>query len=172
MDINLLPQELRPKRSVLKLSVTLKKIGLISVVFLVIGAVLITALIVFFTQRTQVSLDEQSKLTNQIKSLQATEQKLVLVRDRVQKINSIISKDSTKAQIMAFKTFLGLLPASAVLDTISVDPGGLEVRVGITTLDEVTGLFKAVTGSGFSLVKLTGFSYSKDGYGLVFNISK
>jgi hypothetical protein len=173
MDINFLSQDLRPKSAVLNLSKSLRKVGLIMLVTLIAGSVLMLAIIIFFTQKTGSIIEDQNKLTTQIKSLQATEQKLVLVRDRIQKINSVLASDMTKGQLEVFKNISETLPGDVNLLDISVGNMGVRFNLTIINLESVSNTIKVLLSSGFSSVKLSSFSYAPEtGYSLTFDISK
>lgn len=88
-DINLLPQELKPKGSVVKLAKLLKKLVVGGTVTLFIAVGLLVALYFILSRRVSVLKENNTVIVREITALEKTEQRLFLVKDRLSKIDSV-----------------------------------------------------------------------------------
>jgi hypothetical protein len=90
-DINLLPQELKTGKDVQKTAQVLTRVVVVLVVVLIIiggaggGALLI------MNNNLKESKTRQDELKQNIQNLESTEQKIVLVRDRIQKTQNLLT---------------------------------------------------------------------------------
>lgn len=91
--INLLPADLGPKASVLKLANLGKKVAvIISLSFLIFG-ILLGGYIIFLNLELRNSNSKQTSLKTSISSLQSTEQSLYLLKERIGKIRLLLTKE-------------------------------------------------------------------------------
>ncbi len=161
--INLLPQELKPKGYILKLSKTLNKLALISIAVLLASALVILGSFIFFSQQTKASIKKQESLRSEIKALEATEQKLVLVKDRIQKIDNVLNLENATDEVKVLKKVTEILPEGVSLNNISVSDGSVSLEVASASLSGIGQFFVALVGSqGFQKVAVTGFSYKPE----------
>lgn len=98
-EINLLPVGKKPKPQVLKLSRTLRKYLKLFVVFLVLLVFGLTVSHYFINRQLWIAQDKQAKTKQQIQSLEQTEQRLFLLKDRLSKINEIINGQNANDEI-------------------------------------------------------------------------
>ena len=92
IKINLLPTDLGPASAASKLAKNINKITLaIGILFLVMGAAG-AGILIFRSIEIRSLTTKQDQLKANIKSLEATEQKLFLLKDRTQKIKTIFLK--------------------------------------------------------------------------------
>jgi len=170
--INLLPQELKPKGYVLKLSKTLNKLALISIAILLAAAFVFLGSFIFFSQQTKASLGRQESLKSEIRALEATEQKLILVKDRIQKIGKVLNVENTTEELGVLKQIVEILPEGVSFNSVGISDSSVELEVTAPNLLSIGQFFLSIINSqGFQKVTVTGFSYKLEtGYvvGLIF----
>ena len=91
-NINLLPTELKPKGQILKASKLLKKVSLVALLVFIVFAVLVFGSLIFLSTSIKSSQSNQEDLKSKVKALEQTEQRLVLVKDRLKKIAKVFSR--------------------------------------------------------------------------------
>jgi hypothetical protein len=147
-DINLLPEELKPSSSVIKLSANLKKIALLGVVILFISLTLSLGAYLFFSQRVSSTLTEQENIKVQIKTMEKTEQRLVLVKDRLGKIGSVYRSPRANDEVEKLNTVSSLFPENTFVEEVDLNENNANVAISSATLDNVTIYLASVISSG------------------------
>ncbi len=147
-EINLLPQEFKPGSTVIKLSTNIKKIALLGVVIFLISVISYFTSFLFLNQRISVSLSNQEKLKNQIKALEKTEQRLVLVKDRLDKISSINRNPRANDEVGRLNIVSALFPENTFVEEIELDEHNAAVAISSDNLDKVASYLASVISSG------------------------
>lgn len=170
-DINLLPQELKPNKTVLIMSKKLRKVSIILGFFLLIVAIAMGSVYFFYFKRTEGTLTKQTELENQIRSLEETEQRLVLIKDRVSKIRSVTSSGSIAEEVNITKRVFDLLPPGSHIANITIDRDVVRLGVVAENLTSASEYLKAVTAiSGVKYVNLISFDFNPTfGYNIELN---
>jgi hypothetical protein len=170
-DINLLPQELKPNKSVLIIARKLKQIAVISSSLLVLAFLLVIGTKYYFSRKTKESLSRQVDLESQIKSMENTEQQLVLIKDRIEKIISIVSKGTISEEIDVVNNISGILPEGMQIKDISMDKDLVGMTVVTGSLKSASQYINSVTSlSGLRYVNLISFDFSPiSGYTIELN---
>jgi hypothetical protein len=171
-EINLLPQELRPRGSILKLSKNLKNIALLALVTLLLFVTLSLGAYFILDNRTSASTTNQEDLKQQIKALQQTEQRLVLIKDRLGKINSISKEPRANDEVERLNIVSTLFPENTYVEAVELDVKNAAVVISSDTLDNIAAYLASVVSSGeYVQINLAFLEYDpKQGYvvGLVF----
>lgn len=160
-DVNLLPQELKPDKSVLKLSSKLKRIILIGyAVFFVAGGV---AGGVYFIlgQRIEDSKQRREDLKRVISSLSETEQRLVLVQDRLAVIDEIKNEENAKEEVDVLKDMVNLNVEGATLQGSEFEEGKIVIEFNAADSGVLTSILANIIGRDYSQVKLNSLSYTQ-----------
>lgn len=158
--INLLPQDLGAGKGALQASKLLNRVSIIAgAIFLVVGVLGIAYL--FILQR-QVSdqTSQNNQLEVNIRSLQATEQKLVLVKDRIDKIKTILAQKSAYTHSENIQKIMLGLPVEVSLDEADITPS--QVRFSVTSrtsLGMVTFLNNLTSTETYKQIVLKNFSF-------------
>ena len=92
MAINLLPTDLSPKGPVIKLAKSLKNIAIAGFVVFIISLVSLIVFLLFISTNLSSSTARQEQLKTSIKSLEQTEQRLVMVKDRLKYTKQVLGK--------------------------------------------------------------------------------
>jgi Tfp pilus assembly protein PilN len=127
--INLLPQEHRPRGVILKVSNIIKKVVIVGyIIFMVIAVGLVTT-VVILGQRIRSSELRQEQLKVQIEALEETEQRLVLVQDRLNKVVAIRNADSASEEISVLKEVTDNLPEGVLFSYAELDNKSTSITV-------------------------------------------
>lgn len=171
--INLLPTELKPKGYIIELSKHLKKIALIAFgIFLAVGSVSLGILIVF-SRLSSNSLKTQEELKTNIKSLEQTEQSLLLVKDRIEKIGIVKDFDSAQEEIEILKT-LSRVSQESSIEEASLITSSAKITFNFTKLSSITSFIDSVQADPqFSTITLESFVFQPDiGYSVEISFVK
>lgn len=166
-NINLLPVDLSAKSGVAKTAALLKRVSFFMVAtFLVLGF-LAGAFIVFFSIQLDSVAKTNQNLTSQIATLEVTEQKTVLIKDRLQKVKSLQSQKDVLAGVGIIKKITDSLPvgvslADANLDTSGVAEFSFNVTDSGTLVNFLANLialpdYKTLVIKSFSFTPVTGY---------------
>lgn len=170
---NLLPKGLRPKESLIKLSSSLKKTSLIGYIALVILALaFIGGFLVLSNQFNSVT-ESQVNLKTRIETLEVTEQRLVLIKDRLAKVDQVLEVDSSSTNIENLEKFMAIFPEGAVLIESSITPARADVSVTIISSKVLAEFLASLLASGiYSKVILGSLSFNPDaGYGVLLTLT-
>lgn len=165
-DINLLPEELKPSGSVLKISAKLNKIALLGVVVLLISIIISLGAYLLLGQRLSASLVKQEDLKVQIKALEKTEQRLVLVKDRLTKISSVSSKPRANDEVEKLSFVSGLFPEGSIVERLELDKNDARISISADNLRTIASYLASVISSGeYTKINLVSLEFNpKEGY--------
>lgn len=162
-EINLLPIDLSQSRYSVKLAAVIKKISILLGLFLVFVTLLGIIITPLLSNEVNNSIKRQSALKQNIRSLEGTEQKLFLIKDRIEKIKSITSKVSLEDSLNSLNNFLTSLPANASIQSVKMD--GTITSFSVLSKDSVgmaSFLNSIVTKGLYKNLTLTGFVFTAD----------
>jgi len=119
--INLLPEDLTRGGGVDRLSKLLRKIASVGLfVFIILSAA--GALVLFFLTRTLTDTTNKAQIAKEnIRNLEGTEEQLILVRDRVIKINLLLEDRSNEPILNKQKEVLESLPSEILFSESKVE---------------------------------------------------
>ncbi len=172
-EINLVPLDLKPSQGGLNTTRSIKKfITIAAVIFLSVTSIGV-AVIIFLSNNVNASLAKQTSLTQSINSLESTEQKLFLVKDRINKIETIQTTTDAGESIKILKDIIFNLPNGVTVDTLDAG-GGLSTKISVLSKDSlgmasflnslvVSGIYKKVVLTNFSFSPQLGFSIVLEG---------
>lgn len=160
-DINLLPQELKPNKSVLIIAKKFKKIAIIFSSFLILVFLTVVGIQYYYTRKIQESYVRQAELESQIKSMESTEQQLVLMKDRIEKIISIVTSGTIMEEVDTVDKVSSLIPEGMLVKNISIDKDLVQVTVVVGSLETASKYLNSVTSmTGLKYVNLVSFDYN------------
>ena len=174
MSINLLPEEFKPKGYILDLSRTVRKFAMVVVVFFLVVGLLALGSYFLLSYRINASIANQEGLKNQIKTLEQTEQKIVLVQDRLTKIKEIKSKSSIVEEIGTLESVLEKVGENVAVSQVELKPSVAKVVVSAGSSINLTRFLGDLNSSNmYSRVVMESLDYSAtDGYEMNLSISK
>ncbi len=171
--INLLPAELVPKGALTRIGNTISSLVIAGfVVFFVFGLGVIALIIVNSFQINSLT-NRQNQLRENIKSLEETEQRLVLVSDRVGKARIIYEGESAgKSTDNLFKLILSF-PGGINLSAVETDPKKTSLSVSSADSTSLAQFMSGlVSGNFFENIRLSSFTFNPaTGYLVTFDVS-
>jgi len=171
--INLLPQELKPKGYALKASKSLRQFAILSIVILFLALIGFTVISVFLSIQNRSLANKEESLKNDIKSLEQTEQKLVLIQNRLAGIDKIVSNGSAREEIEILETIIEKNPQNISIVGAKIDSNQLIVSIEAADSSSLTGFYSLLINSNFKYIELDSFNYdSANGYKVDIAISK
>lgn len=129
LKINLLPGDLAPKASVLKLANAFKKISLLGFALFLVGTLGGVAFFIYLTTEVENLRTDQEQSRKTITSLEQTEQRIILVRDRVQKAERIIKTAPTEKRLQALELLVSRFPKNVVFTSVEILPERLDLTI-------------------------------------------
>lgn len=166
ININLLPQDLVGSASVSRAAEIMKRVAVGLASLFVILAGLGLALFLIFNsdlKKQQASVDS---LKNNIKNLESVEQKLFLVKDRIQKASGIIKARQIEPKVASLSKVIALLPAGVNLTEAEIDATKSKLAFSATDSSSLasflsqfvaSGIYKGITLKNFSFIPSSGF---------------
>lgn len=171
-NFNLLPPELAPKTSYIKLARSLKNFALIGYSFLLVLLIASFASFVLLTKSIDTVRDKEGQLKTSIKALRETEQRLILIQDRLDKAKVILAKENAGNEIAAFNNFILDLPEGISFTGGNISSRSFDVSLVARSSSDLTRLLSYMYATeDFQSITLDAFNYSGEGaYGFDFVI--
>jgi len=171
-DFNLLPSDLAPKTSFIKLSSKLKKIAVVGYIIFLVLVVTLFSIVFIMSKQVQEQNEKEETLLTSIKALKETEQRLILTQDRLSHARSVLDKENATNELFALKKYAQDLPDNVSLNESAVSVDGFSARLSLGSSDDLTNLLSKMYSSQiFSEIVMTSFSYSSESnYGLSFRL--
>ena len=160
-SINLLPTNLLPNPSVLKLAELLKSLVTVFLALFVVVAAGISGYFLINSFTLDASLKSQDILKKSIQSMEQTEQSLLLVKDRLAKLKEIYANPSVKPDILALSKMLTVLPADASLTEADMGNNSLDTTFTVNNSLSLTQLMAVlIVQNTYPRVDLLSFSFN------------
>lgn len=167
--INLLPEELSPARSIIKIANYVKKIYIpVFAVFLISVAVMLGVIIILNNNLKNIK-DRQEILTTSIKSLEKTERGILFLKERLSKIKGIMADDTSKSDFTVNVQDILSRSQGVTITEIKAVPKKINLTVKASISDEIeiflsqileNPLFKEIKLSEFSFSPINGYSFA------------
>lgn len=172
-NINLLPTELKTGKDVIRTSRAVTRFTIIlGGIFLTI-AVIGGGIIFFLGTRASDGKQKEEQLKTQIQSLEQTEQQLVLMKDRIQKTQTIFEQRSTYQTLKNYDAIFAKLPPDALVTGLEIDNEVSTLTVNARNSDDlatILGFFK--DKSLYNRVELESLNFNVfSGYEIVLSIN-
>jgi len=172
-EINLLPEELKPKTYAIKLSKNLRKAAIYGLVVFFIFLVVLGGASLALDFRNSTLLKTEMDLKNQVQTYEATEQRLILVKDRLGKIDTVLTAENTSSGIDSLELISNNLPPNVILSKADIETDHINVLFSTDTSQNISNLYSALEGMKFTQVSLLAFNYNTEvGYQVSMEIVK
>lgn len=170
--INLLPADLGPNASVLKLLNFAKKTTIIIGFTFIIFGILFAIYILFLQTEIKSSTKRSDGLKTSIVALSKTEQGLYLLKDRVSKIKNLLAKETQDESLSESKNLL-LGSSGITFNKVETSQGKINISGSSLTSSSLNSFFETVVSDiNFQSINLTSFSFNpKTGYMFEFDIN-
>jgi hypothetical protein len=160
-QINLLPKDLAPKPSVVKASSAVKKLTTLGVILLIVSLVSSIGLFIVFSNQLRESTLRKAELEKNIKALQATEQRLVLIKDRLALINEVMGRESVADELTAISLLIGNLPEGVLIKQAKLEKSTTSTSFQAQDSLALAQMMSTVVALGqYKQVDLLSISYS------------
>lgn len=162
-EINLLPDSFKVKGSAVKLGKTLNKVATVVFVTLLMSVIVSVGTFFLFSRKLSDVTSEQNQLKTQIKALEETEQRLVLVKDRLEKVGEVYAKDTSSEEVITFESLIASIGGQVTLDTANLLTGSISISFTAENTSVLNGVIDNIIGSGlFESIELTSFTYAPE----------
>jgi hypothetical protein len=161
MGINLLPKDLTPDPKILKISGYLKTVVTIAGFILVASLVGLVAYFSINSITIKNSITNQEKLKVNIKAMEQTEQGLILVKDRLAKINEAGKKPSVENEIDSLHAISIIIPADIIVTESVLGKESVEMTyLANNSLSLVKLMATVATVQEYKRIDLLNFSFN------------
>lgn len=162
MAINLLPKDLLPDIAAVRTARVLKNLLTLGFGIFVIGTIGLVAFFVINSLSIKNSNTRQETIKNSIKSLEQTEQGLVLVEDRLAKVGEVYSKETASQEADNLATIFGQVSQTGTnLSEAVIEKDGLDINFIVTDSTSLSRLLATVVaGEAYQRVELKSFSFN------------
>lgn len=172
-SINLLPNELRNGKTLTKNIQTFNRLIIaLSFVFMFLVSLGFGYLYIQ-DQNLKRSLEQQELTKNSITNLQQTEQKLVLIKDRLEKAKTIIDDRNTYETLKLYDAFVRSLPSDASFTGAEVEGDIRKISITVASsasLAQILDLLEQSEGV-YQKIAINNLTYSEfSGYNLTLNL--
>lgn len=159
--INLLPSDLLPSAPLIRTANFLKSIVTVSFVIFIL---ILVGSVSFFTINSlslRSSTLKQEETKNSIKSLEETEQGLVLVKDRLAKIKEVYAMESSSDEIDRLSTIYPQVSEGVILSEAVAAKDKLETTYIVSDSSLLTRLMAGIVTEGsFKRIDLYSFGFN------------
>lgn len=173
VNLNLLPPELAVSKNLGNALKTLRALGVIAIAVFLISAI---GLGVFFVVST-ISLNTLNTSVNQLESQvsaqEASEQQLIILKDRIAKITKAKDSPSAVKTITNVDALLSGLSADSSITQFNADPLRAEMTINFKSNSDLTAFVRSVSATKlFGSIDLSSFGFSPvAGYLVGINLS-
>jgi len=171
-NLNLLPPELTVSKSLANLLKTLRAVNVIAIAAFLIFGVGMAAFFVISSVSLSGINNNITNLESQVKAQSASEQKMVLLKDRLTKISSAQKTPSSVPNLASISPLLLGLSPSAAVTQLQISPTTVKLSINLTNNTDLSlflasvkesKYFKTINMTGFSLGPTTGYSVEISG---------
>ena len=163
VEINLLPQDLAARPSVVKTSRVVKQILTVGFIIFILAAVAISAFFIFYSREIGTSREKITELERGIKALEVTEQRLLLVKERLEKAKQVLGMDSSIDEVEALSSLLASLPEGVSISEVRILNEETRMSFGAPNTLVLSSVMKLMReSSSFKYIDMTAFSFSPE----------
>jgi len=169
--INLIPSELTVSSKTVKLVQSLNRLSIIGFAVLIFLTVGLIAVSVYFSIEIGKITSQIDSLKTKIVSMQKTEQQLVLIKDKISKIEFVLSSPNIDKNIENFKALndvIALTPESTITE-VEIKPDLLDLSFSTKTSDSFSQVFEKLDTFKYKNILLSALNYTSTG-GFLANI--
>jgi hypothetical protein len=161
VNLNLLPPELAVSKS---LGTVLKTIRALSVIAVAAFLVSVTGIVIYFVVGT-INLNSLNANINQLKSQvtaqEASEQQIILLKDRIAKIEQAKAAPSALSTATKVDSFLANISAGSVINQFDADPAKADITLNLKSNADLTEFIQGVSSSTlFGSIDLSSFGFN------------
>ena len=104
-------------------------------------------------------------LTSQVKAQESSEQQLILLKDRLGKIEEAKSSPNALSKVSGMDSLFENMSADIKLSDVSITPVRMDISLGLYSNDDLTKFFQNLKNTNlFDQVEVSSFNFSGLGY--------
>jgi hypothetical protein len=144
--INLIPSDMAVPASAVKLAKLVNKISMFAVVALIVTSLGVAGLFFYYSSEVTKQTARISSLKNKITTLSQNEQKLVLAKDRLSKIDVVQKAKSVGDEVSRFKSFSESVSSTgSIITEANLNSKGTEVTLLSQTSESLALVLKPLS---------------------------
>lgn len=170
-QINLIPAEMAVSPKTVKLQKIITKLFISLTIILLLSIVTLAFFLIYYNSNLRTTLSENEVLKSRILTLEASEQKLVLAKDKLSKVKSIMSNDTIDKEFDNFKKFQNILletnvSSSSAYSESVIAPDKTEISIAIPDINSLSNLLGSISRlSDYNKIFLSSLGFNlKTGY--------
>jgi hypothetical protein len=160
VNLNLLPPELAVSKNLGRALKTLRALGVIGVAAFLIFAVGLGILFIVSTINLNGLNTNVNQLKSQVSAQEASEQQIIILKDRIAKIVEAKAVPSALKTIVNVDAFLSDLSPDSTINQFNAGSTKADISMSFKSNADLTSFLQAVSVSSFKSVILSSFSYS------------
>lgn len=166
LNLNLLPADLAPKESIVKLANTIKRLAFIGFSLFLVAGLASGAFLLYLSGEITALESKQEQYKQSIRALEQTEQRLVLLRDRVNKAERILKTTPVEKKIEAFDNLISGFPTGITFSSVDIQSDKIDLTMmAKDSLALKLGMAQLLESNQFKRIEMTSFGLSpKSGY--------
>ncbi len=158
VKLNLLPPELAVSKSLGTSLKTIRMVGVILLAVFIIFVIGLTAVFIISSITLKNLTGDVTTLKSQITAQQVSEQRLVLLKDRLRKISTARTAASALSNLTKIDPFLATLSSDTSVSELNVDPQKIDLTLNFRSNNDLTAFLNDVSDSGsFKNVVISSF---------------
>lgn len=159
--INLLPDSFKIKPSTVKTSELLKKIYIVLFVLIFISVATSIGLFYMYNSKIKDAETRKQSVITQIKALEETEQRLILVKDRLEKVEQISKASSAEKELKGFDFLVNDIDLYVVIERVVAENNSLTLNIKSNSTVETFDFLDSVEDSGeFSSIAIKSMRFN------------
>jgi Tfp pilus assembly protein PilN len=168
-EINLLPTELKTGKGTIRASRLMTRLALGTAAVFLVSCVIGVGVLVYLGQSASRVHESSENLKNEIRSRESTEQSLVLIKDRLQKLQSVLGSRSAYNTLKKYNDIVASLPPSASLTQVEQSTNGSRITINFTSIADLSAFMDTLGDTDkYNLVRIESLTYATTiGYELV-----
>lgn len=159
--INLLPPELSSNKTLAKISKSVRSITLIALVVFIVTGLGILGIFIVSSLEVRSLTSRKDSLTAEIKARETTEQKLVLLKDRVAKIKVVKAAETAGDEVVGVSKVLSFLGGNSSVSELAFDAQKADLTILFKNSSDLGSFLKSMSDAlPFKSVVLTSFGFN------------
>lgn len=171
-NINLIPTEMAVPARAVKLAKTISKISIIGSVVLFLSILVFGSYFTYLTLENKKVAENVERLKESVVELSQNEQKLILAKDRLSKINVVKKVDSSNQHLENYRAFLNdiLSIGSFQITEANLSTKGIELNLIVNDSTSLSTILKALEAiNGYDRVVVSSLTFNQ-GSGFIANL--
>lgn len=161
MKIDLLPEDLAPKKSIVKLISILNKLNYALIALFLVGVLTFLSIIIINSFELRNLNTQQDALIKRVKEFEKTEQQVILAKDRMSKINEIWKEAKMGYSIDGLVKLISNLPEGTTLKDTEISALKNKITMESSSSSSVAKLMSLLVSSNiYESLILKNFTYN------------